>query len=534
MEEISVLGLVAATLAQKSGPVPEARLFERAFLPRYSFWRGFLLSLLIHCCIVFVLIPLTYMLGESEEQVWRRHARTLHALRLQIPDRLYLTSTEPVRPKRPAPVPPAKQNAAPREVAKSESAPAPKLEAPPLLPRQFRLPDLPRRPRADQTLIQLDLPPDLALTAQVKLPQLFLTAPVLPRLAPRRFVAPGPSAPPAVAPKLTAAPQLATSTSVPSDLKVPDMLAGPQDALLRLPRPTLPHRAFQPTTFGDGAAPGRGASVSPIVGEPVNIISFSSDPAALTEQVVIPLGNQIGRLPGPPSTDPASPVGIPSAASGGPGMLPASKGVADGGGGDGDSLASANGSGGTGPGGSGAGGSGVGIALGKFTPSISFNTPIRIEHPNNATYDVIVVQSEESFSESAGVLSGKPVYTAYVKTGAPKAWIMQFCVPHHTVNGPKVAGNTVYIGKPAPLKAPYPLVTVLPPVVMLPRTSYIMVHGFVDKIGKFKDLTVLRAPDKKIAPLLVPQLAEWQFRPATRDGVPILVEILLAIPPEEG
>jgi len=111
---------------------------------------------------------------------------------------------------------------------------------------------------------------------------------------------------------------------------------------------------------------------------------------------------------------------------------------------------------------------------------------------------------------------------------------MQYCIPKGVEDSPKVVGGTVYIGKPAPLKAPFPLVTVLPPVTAQPRTAYIMVHGFLDKGGQFKDMTVLRAPDQQVSVLLLPQLSQWHFRPATRDGVPILVEVLLAIPPHEG
>ena len=35
----------------------------------------------------------------------------------------------------------------------------------------------------------------------------------------------------------------------------------------------------------------------------------------------------------------------------------------------------------------------------------------------------------------------------------------------------------------------------------------------------------------KIEPLLIPLLEEWTLVPATRDGVPVEVELLLVIPP---
>jgi hypothetical protein len=94
-------------------------------------------------------------------------------------------------------------------------------------------------------------------------------------------------------------------------------------------------------------------------------------------------------------------------------------------------------------------------------------------------------------------------------------------------------GGAVNIGSPSPIKAPFPLVTLLPPVTMLPRAGYIIVHGSVDAQGQFKDLTVIRAPNAKMKELIVSELAKWHFRPAVRDGAPVVVEILLAIPPQD-
>jgi hypothetical protein len=174
MEEISVLGLVATTLAaSKSRPLPDEKFFEGSFMPRYCGWRGLFLSVCLHLFVLFVVIPLTYLIPESEAQEWRRHARTFEPLRLQIPDRLYLSSNTPAPPKPPAD-PAAKKEwlRPPVQLAKAAAAPAPKQESETMRipPRQFRLPPATRRPFADQTLIQADLPPDLALKEQIKLP----------------------------------------------------------------------------------------------------------------------------------------------------------------------------------------------------------------------------------------------------------------------------------------------------------------------------------------------------------------------------
>jgi hypothetical protein len=260
------------------------------------------------------------------------------------------------------------------------------------------------------------------------------------------------------------------------------------------------------------------------LGEPVNLLAFSSDPASLQERVTIPLGNQIGRLPALP--------GFQDAQGGGT----ASKGTGSGPGG----------AGATGQAGSKANSSGPVAGLGRqgemeeFLKALAglperYATPIRIEHLSNAVFDVVVMQSsaDQAFPDSAGALSGKPVYTVYLQVGAPKAWILQYCVPKQVSPEPQVSGNVVNIGSPAPLKAPFPLLTVLPPVTMLARTGYIIVHASLDTQGKFVDVEVLRAPNPRMKDLILPELAKWQFRPAVRDGVPIAVEVLLAIPPQD-
>ena len=166
---------------------------------------------------------------------------------------------------------------------------------------------------------------------------------------------------------------------------------------------------------------------------------------------------------------------------------------------------------------------------------LAYSAPIRVEHPVNAVFDVVVMQSsaDQAFEESVGALTGQPVYTVYLRVGAPREWVLQYCVPKEIAPAPQVVGGAVNIGNPTPVKAPFPLVTVLPPATMLPRTSYIIVHGFVDKSGQLKDLAIMRAPNTKIRELVLNELLKWQFRPAVRDGAPITVEVLLAIPPQD-
>ena len=71
---------------------------------------------------------------------------------------------------------------------------------------------------------------------------------------------------------------------------------------------------------------------------------------------------------------------------------------------------------------------GDGRVFGLLTPLGLTGTPLRVLHPNNGVFDVVVVQSSgaEAFPEASAALSGRPIYTVYLQVGAPKEWIMQY------------------------------------------------------------------------------------------------------------
>jgi hypothetical protein len=57
-----------------------------------------------------------------------------------------------------------------------------------------------------------------------------------------------------------------------------------------------------------------------------------------------------------------------------------------------------------------------------------------------------------------------------------------------------------------------------------------MVHGYITPQGRFRDLKVLGASASSEAEMVLAVLDQWEFRAASRDGQPLEVEILLAIP----
>jgi hypothetical protein len=156
--------------------------------------------------------------------------------------------------------------------------------------------------------------------------------------------------------------------------------------------------------------------------------------------------------------------------------------------------------------------------------------PLRIEHPETRNFDVVVVQSSMPANASGvGVLTGSPVYTVYLPVGRQKPWIMQYCVPKETAIKSR-QGIAIQLGNPAPVKAPYPRITVVPP---LPGRERIMLHGFVTDLGHFRDLRIVSGMAVAEEYMILALLKHWVFRPATRDGVPVTVEVVLVMPTDQ-
>jgi hypothetical protein len=146
----------------------------------------------------------------------------------------------------------------------------------------------------------------------------------------------------------------------------------------------------------------------------------------------------------------------------------------------------------------------------------------RIQRPPDGRHSSVVLglSTPESYPESAGVLSGRVVYTVYLQVGLPKSWILQFCQTGGSE--PAKAGGI------AALNAPWPFVMIRPGVSGL-NGDYTLVHGLVNTHGRFEQLGLV-VPDEAAKKELLGALQQWEFRPATRDGQPIPVEILLIIP----
>ncbi len=458
-------------------------------------WPSFLVSLSLHGLLVLALTSLTDYAVEVAKQRPLPEAYQVRFLSIQVPDALYLSPSYPRSPAAPAPAAGQHRAAAPwtgPEDANGDDdageihPDAAKPISPPLRP--FELAKAVRTTNVDLALLQPEAPPQLKLQAQISLPTvLFWSAPkpVAPPLKP--FVLPGRTQKVAEPPVLDAPPKLERPNLEPNvaEMKLSGALLSLQPVLLRPPATSMPVRIFQPPARKPLQ---QSVAIDSSVGDPITVLSFTPRPAPMPGMLIVSAVNRLGPPPERPSGPEAN------------GRAPDS------------------------------GASGPGAA------ALPSSVPIRTVHPNNSTYDVVVQSvSSEIFPETSGALTGRPIYTVYLPVGALKHWILQYCVPAEAAESQASNGYLVQLGNPAPIQAPYPLVS-LRPIVRLPDgREHMVVQGWIDVSGRFRNLTVLRGAAGRQADVLVLEsLEQWEFRPATRDGRPILVEMILAIPGDQA
>jgi hypothetical protein len=149
----------------------------------------------------------------------------------------------------------------------------------------------------------------------------------------------------------------------------------------------------------------------------------------------------------------------------------------------------------------------------------------RITLPKDGQFGVVVVGSslEEKFPETAELWSGRMAYTVYLHVGLAKSWILQYSLPRSAEAA--AGGNIARIDAPWPYNIVRPNI---PPGEI--NADALMVHGIVNRSGRFEELSVAFPPDFAQSQFVLDALEQWQFRPAMQDGQPAAVEILLLIP----
>ena len=389
----------------------------------------------------------------------------------------------------------------PRSEAPSIKAPAPqpaKVELPALAPpvqreapKIFAPPEVRRNQVSESTVIQPMSPPELVFPQVQPLPSFEVQSPRL--RATRQFVVPG-----RPAPKQVQTPDLPPP---PPQLEV--ARAAP---VAFAPRSTLVLPAAPPPSVIDVKPPEVRAATEPQikVGDPVSILSISDRPVPPAPEIVVPPGNILGRtgdgVVAVAGADAGAAAREPSRLTA-EGVLPP---------------------GSTPP------------AAGGAKPEPAPEKPLKpnqFRRPADGQFDAVVVQNTpiDQFPEGRGLLSGRPIYSVYVSLGTAKDWTLYFCVPGSTQdkqgNARVVTLNTV-----TPVLAPYPTLIERPKVNIPSFFKYVLVYGTVTEAGRFQNLKVVRPTRPEADKALIEALNNWEFRPASREGSKIAVEVLLHVP----
>lgn len=542
MQPSIFLWLLSSAVGSAGSGGPRASYFEVLYQPPPSRWPAFLVSALIHAVALLALPALLGTIAPIDQpSYWARQLQWHQSVRVRIPERLYLASGGRRAPalRRAAAARQTGSGPARRPSAAAASRPEATRGAGPR--RRFELASLARRARHPQSVLQPELPPDLPLSAGARLPELFFWAPKPPPPFRRKFmITPGYARASAAPLRLDTPPglEMPAETAGLSVLAPPALQAIAPEALAAAAR--LPLRVPAPPA----ASELRGTTTETSAGDPLTVLSLSAAPRPLREILVVPPANQLGAMPegagGSGAPKPGSPP-TPKAASGGQAAAV-------------ESTASAQK-----PPGQAAEESVLSLSrpeiaaplpeavLAPLAPPSEEPAPpavpvsparpstlaenTRLEHPATGVFDIVVQSAEaDGFPESAGVLTGRPVYSVYLNVGGPREWVLQYCIPAGEARAAEVSGSVVRLSSPSPLVAPYPSVTFRPPVKARPGVPYVMVHGFLESSGRLDSLRVLGIHGSEDAPSIIPVLQQWEFRPATQGGRPVRIEVLLAIP----
>jgi hypothetical protein len=152
-------------------------------------------------------------------------------------------------------------------------------------------------------------------------------------------------------------------------------------------------------------------------------------------------------------------------------------------------------------------------------------TSTQITLPKDGQFGAVVVGEslDAQYPELSSVWAGRLAYTVFLHVGLARSWILQYSLPR--------SDEAASAGTIARLEAPWPYSIVRPNLTYdAAGGNTIMIHGFVNQSGRFDGLSVVFPPQLPMAVFVLRSLANWQFRPASQNGQPVKVEVLLIIP----
>ncbi|MBI3695949.1 MAG: energy transducer TonB [Acidobacteria bacterium] len=530
----------------------ERELFSTALLEPRITVGGHLISVLLHVAVLLGTPVLPYLFPDRLNFDFAKY--NVKIVEFRIPAPLFYAAPEGPEKTTPArALPRARVRTSPRPKARSPERPTSRSGIQPSTVAALNRPrlELPRSltgPSKD-VVIQPDQPRETTIALPPNLPTAFLWAQGPAPLDISRLVGipEKPSLPTFSLPHAAPSVQRPNQNVTISELQVgatPVLVPWPPQLPLpvgnvspvRMPAPPLEDSGNLPAT----AVPGD---------NPMNLISLMRNPAPPTAGYLLELGNRLPESPPASSATPAAgaagenPPKDSTAAAGTnkkeedtaktPGRDTASK----------DSTPAAN--------------TPAPAAKGSYADLLKAGAPsgtppgsanAGAERKENAgpairpvpkgNLGVIVVQSsaQDTALEGAEVLTGQPVYTVYFEVpGAPRRWILQYCVPgSETKSFVNTSDGVIRILPKRNVQPPYPLERIPLDVKTTAGTvKRLVVYALVNERGETENIRMIRGTgEDEIDGSAVATLKRWAFRPATRGDTPVAVEALFGIPLE--
>jgi hypothetical protein len=456
-------------------------------------------------------------LQDDDAEDWSRYR--VEPLRLNLADPIYYAPSAPVTPQkakaeRPERAAEPKAGAASDPVAAKPASP---------VPDRLQLPAPPRVAKNAPVILQPDFAPQTTPPPAALPPVAFWArqAPDLPKPpAPNKEIAPGRTEAPSPAARPAATPVLAVPNR---ETNVADVNVAMPSKQTQAPALPAPNSATVPVRMRD-VTENHTASFDPLAGQAVNVVALAADRTD-NRRVVIPRGLQnIPDTSAPGNSAQTGSAAAPSAqtkGANGTGNGASSTNSARPG------TAAANSSENAAHRGDAATAAATSAAA---TPARPAPAPVtRIDHAANGSFDVVIMQSaaRDDLPDVAGILSGNPVYTVYLRVGDRKEWLLEYCEP--VKESAQASSYQINIDDAGSVTPPYPVSTVIPnSILSQPIPKHIVVQGMLLANGT---LHITKIPDGPLTAELSALLSQWQFRPALKNKKAIDVEILLVIPP---
>jgi hypothetical protein len=384
-----------------------------------------------------------------------------------------------------------------------------------------------------QTIIQPLQAPDLRIKADLKLPNLMLNNPQAPK-AHLQFnpnnVKPLQQANREVA---TVAPALSQTTPQPLTDALTATNNNPRLAVPvgAAPAPNLPSRANG--TAADVGAPELAGNGAPGQG----LLILGTNPGNSSEMVALPPGNRYGEFSIAPGgsgagTPGGEPGGSPNGGTGsgtGSGTDAIGPGAGTSGGGGGNNgvpgIISIKGT-----------GDPAGENLGTLSPervaSMVFPLP-KFAGPRHNTLLVAAGPMGGGGLSVYGALRCGKIYTVFLPA-AGKAWTLQYCqtlAPGQAPPAARITTSVVHMEEPiVPPEADARFDFKRTPLPFEKLHKYVILKGRIDEEGKVADLAVYQGLSVEMDAAARQAFSQWTFRPATRSGKAISVDILVGIP----